>query len=383
MKSIGFPRMHKEVNEKRDFLPTFFGMLKSENVQIFLEEGYGIALDYTKEDYFKENEAIQFVSKRSCYEKDIVVVLRSPEFEEIDYMRSGSTLLSMLHYPTRAARVAKLKDKGIFAVSMDSIRNDFLERIVVNYDGTSGNGIDVAFTELAKNYENLRVEDKKPIIVSVMGTGRVGLTAANLAGKYGNNKVTEAILRDKTKGVLVNLLSRNLTKDKKEMIKILKKTDILVDATTRDDSTKYIISNELLGYLKEHSIILDLTSDPYLTDVNSVQIKAIEGIPHGTLDKIVIYPDDEQYDTVPKSLKTLNRRTVVGCNAWPGVTPSACMDLYGKQLIYMVQNLIGCSVNDFDLLSTDYFNRAIYRGTIKCFEESLNHYGDDLVNIVV
>ena len=230
---------------------------------------------------------------RECYEKDIVVVLRSPEFEEIDYMKKGSTLLSMLHYPTRATRVEKLKEKGIFAVSMDSIRNDFLERIVVNYEGTSGNGIDVAFTELAKNYENTCIEDKKPIIVSIMGMGRVGLTAARLAGKYGNNKVSEDILQEKTKGVLVNLLARNITNDKKEMIKILRKTDILVDATTRDDATKYIVSNELLGYLKEHSIILDLTADPYLTDINSVQIKAIEGIPHGTLDKTVIYPDDE------------------------------------------------------------------------------------------
>ena len=291
MKTIGFPRMHKEKNEKRDFLPTFFGMLKNEKVQIFLEEGYGLALDYTKEDYFKENDAIQFVSKKECYEKDVVVVLRSPEFEEIDYMKKGSTLLSMLHYPTRAARVEKLKDKGIFAVSMDSIKNDFLERIVVNYEGTSGNGIDIAFTELAKTYENICIEDKKPIVVSIMGMGRVGLTAARLASKYGNNEVTETILRDKTKGVLVTLLSRNLTKDKKEMIKQLKKTDILVDATTRDDSTKYIVSNELLGYLKPHSIILDLTSDPYLTDANSVQIKAIEGIPHGTLDNPVIYSE--------------------------------------------------------------------------------------------
>ena len=382
MKTIGFPRMHKEKNEKRDFLPTFFGMLKNEKVQIFLEEGYGMALDYTKEDYFKENEAIQFVSKKKCYEKDVVVVLRSPEFEEIDYMKKGSTLLSMLHYPTRAARIEKLKDKGIFAVSMDSIKNDFLERIVVNYEGTSGNGIDVAFTELAKTYENICIEDKKPIVVSIMGMGRVGLTAARLASKYGNNIVTEEILRDKTKGVLVTLLSRNLTKDKKEMIKQLKKTDILVDATTRDDSTKYIVSNELLGYLKPHSIILDLTSDPYLTDANSVQIKAIEGIPHGTLDKPVIYSDDEQYNAVPKSLKTLNRRTVVGCNAWPGISPNACMDLYGKQLIYMLQNLITYSTNDFDLDSSDYFNRAIYRGTIKYFEECLIHYGDDLVNVV-
>jgi alanine dehydrogenase len=383
LKTMGFPRMHKEINEKRDFLPSFFDMLKKEKVRIFLEEGYGSDLGYTREDYLKENETIQFVSNRQCYEKDIVIVLRSPEFEQIDYMKEGSILLSMLHYPTRASRVEKLKEKGIFAVSMDSIRNDFLERIVVNYEGTSGNGMDVAFTELAKNYKDICIEDRKPLIVSIMGMGRVGLTAARLAGKYANNKANEDIFQEKTKGVLVNMLARNITNDKKEMIKILKKTDILVDATTRDDATKYIVSNELLGHLKEHSIILDLTADPYLTDANSVQIKAVEGIPPGTLDKVVIYPNDDVYSTIPRCLKSLNQRTVVSCNAWPGVTPKPCMDLYGKQLIYIVQNLIGYSAEDFHLYSDDYFNRSIYRGTIECFEESLNNYGNEIANVVI
>ena len=41
-----------------------------------------------------------------------------------------------------------------------------------------------------------------------------------------------------------------------------------MDATTREDATKYIISNDLIGYLKSHAVILDLTADPYLTDVN-------------------------------------------------------------------------------------------------------------------
>ncbi|MBU3170760.1 alanine dehydrogenase [Clostridium estertheticum] len=383
MKTISFPRMHKETNEKRDFLPLLIGILKKENVQVFLEEGYGLALGYTNEDYLKENKTIQFVSNKECYEKDIVVVLRSPEFKQIDYMREGSILLSMLHYPTRATRVEKLKERGIFAVSMDSIRNDFLERIVVDYEGTSGNGINVAFTELAKSYKSENICAKKPIIVSIMGMGRVGLTAAKMAGKYGNNKESEAILKEKSKGVLVNMLPRNITDDKKQMIKILAKTDILVDATTRNDATKYIVTNELIGYLKDHSIILDLTSDPYLTDVFPFQVKAVEGIPHGTLDKIVMYPNDIEYSAVPKCIEVINQRTVVSCNAWPGVKPKGNMDLYGKQLIYIIQNLIGYSSSDFNLNNNDYFNRAIYRGTIECFEESLNGYENEVSEIVM
>ena len=53
LKTIGFPRMHKEINEKRDFLPSFFDMLKNEKVQIFLEEGYGSSFRLYKRRLFK------------------------------------------------------------------------------------------------------------------------------------------------------------------------------------------------------------------------------------------------------------------------------------------------------------------------------------------
>ena len=64
--------------------------------------------------------------------------------------------------------------------------------------------------------------------------------------------------------------------------------------------------------------------------------------------KMLFILGDEEYSTIPKCLQSHNQRTVVSCNAWPGVKPKACMDLYGKQLIYIVQNLIGYSAEDFD-----------------------------------
>ena len=132
MKKIGFPRMHKEVNEKRDFLPRFFKYFINEKAELFLEKGYGSAMGFTEEDYLIENPHIHFIDIRECYSKDIVVVLRSPEFYEIEWMKRGSILISMLHYPTRRSRTELLKMKNIHGVSMDLVRNDSMERIIVN-----------------------------------------------------------------------------------------------------------------------------------------------------------------------------------------------------------------------------------------------------------
>lgn len=370
MIGLGFPRMHKEQNEKRDFLPGFFEMMKNENANFYLEKGYGSAMGISEVEYLKANKHIQFVSNKECYEKDIVIVLRSPEFNEIEYMKDGSTLVSMLHYPTRVKRVEKLKSKNIFGVSMDSLRNDFLERIVVNYNGTSGNGMEIAFGELSKSMEDFCSKERDVINVTILGMGMVGLYAAKSAGKYGNLELNLKLKELGTKGVKVNLLPRSITSDKEEFIKIIKETDILVDATTRDDTSKYIVSNDLIGYLKPHAIILDLTADPYLTDVNPIQVKAVEGIPTGTLDKPVIYVEDEIYKTIPQEVISKNRRTVVGCNAWPGIKPKECMYLYGIQLFPIIQKLVRLNKGMFTDKSDDYFERAIYRGTIKYFEEN-------------
>lgn len=369
MITLGFPRMHKEQNEKRDFLPDFFRRLKSENAEFFLEEGYGSAMGITDEEYLNANKNIKFVSNIECYKKDIIVVLRSPEFKEIDYMKDGSTLLSMLHYPTRATRVQRLKEKNIFGVSMDSLRNDFLERIVVNYNGTSGNGVEMAFQELSKTMKNFYSKDRDTIKVTIIGMGMVGLYAAKAAGKYGNLELNRKMNEIGAKGIIVNMLPRSITSDREELIKILKETDILVDASTRDNPSSYIITNDLISYLKPHAVILDLTADPYLVDINPIQVKAIEGIPTGTLDKPIIYPEDSIYNSIPERVNKDNRRVVVSCNAWPGIKPKECMHLYGMQLFPILQQIIRLDRNEFMDSSDDYFIRAIYRGTIEYFEK--------------
>lgn len=368
MKSIGFPRMHKEKNEKRDFLPEFFAFFVGKNCKIYLEEGYGKDMGYTKEDYLNINKDIIFTDHKECYKKDIVAVLRSPEYYEIDWMNEGSILLSMLHYPTRKKRLEKLKEKNIFAISLDSIRNDFMERIIVNYKDTAGNGMELAFKELSKSMDSFYSKSRGVINVSIMGTGMVGLYAAKSAAKFGCEEINNKIKENRCKGVIVKMLPRSITSDEKELKRIFKETDILVDATNRDDPSKYIIKNELIDYLKPHAIILDLTADPYLTDIEPVQVKAIEGIPTGNLDKTIIYPFDEIYDTIPDNVVTKNRRIVVSCNAWPGIKPKECMEVYGKQVMPIFNIIINKNDLVFNEYSDDYFERAIYRGTIKYFE---------------
>lgn len=369
MVMLGFPRMHKETMEKRDFIPEFFRHLNEEDAEFYLEYGYGSGMGFTHEDYLNANPKIQFVDNGECYKKDIVVVLRSPEFNEIDSMKEGSILVSMLHYPTRKTRTELLKRKNIFGISLDSIRNDLLERIVVNYSGTSGNGIKIAFEELSKSMKNFYSRDRDVINVSIIGMGMVGLMAAKAARYFGSVEISRRVKANGGKGVIVKMLPKNITPDEVEMIEIMKNTDILVDASTRGCTTEYIITNDMIKYLKDYAVILDLTADPYLTDIEPIQVKGIGGIPTGTLDKTVFYPDDEDYSLIPDGISTENRRIVVSCNAWPGINPLSCMELYGKQMFPIMKKIIREDVRKARENSDGFFTRAIYRGTIEYFEK--------------
>ena len=104
--TIGFPRMHKEPNERRDFLPPLVGLLTALGVEVYVETGIGSGMGYVDDDYLALSPDLHVTDEETAYHQDVVVVLRAPE-GKYDRLRPGATLVSMLHFPTRPARVRR------------------------------------------------------------------------------------------------------------------------------------------------------------------------------------------------------------------------------------------------------------------------------------
>jgi len=368
IKSVGLPRMHKEKGEKRDFLPEFLKKLDKYSVEILLEEGYGSKMEISPDKYLEANSKTRFAKVEEVYNQDMIIVLRAPEMEEINLMKNSSVLMSMLHYETRPVRNKKLKEKNIISLSLDGIINDNYNRLVENISGTSWNGMRIAFEELAKNMPDFFSKERDLITVSIIGTGTVAFHAAKAASKYGNPELYKSMEDKKNPGVLVQFFPRSITRDKHSMKILLKSTDILADASKRYDPTKPIITNDLLSLLPEHAVILDLTADPYNFTLKPVQIKGIEGIPTGSLDQYVFYPQDKIYRELSKYVDTFNKRTVVSCNAWPGITPVKCMKIYGEQISRFFPVLFSKPPGSLSLDAESFNERALARSTIEYFE---------------
>jgi alanine dehydrogenase len=362
--TVGFPRMHREPNERRDFLPPLVGLLAANGAEVHVERGIGSQMGYTDRDYTAVSPDVVVGDEDEAYRQDIVVVLRAPE-GRYEKLRRGAVLVSMLHFGTRPARVRMLRELGIDAVSLDLIRDDDGRRLVENLRSVAWNGVSAAFAALERTWPELMGPRHSTVKVLIMGAGRVGRHAVEFATKYGDDARNDALTRAGLPGVEVVTAGRNLTSDPEWLKARLLVTDVLVDATARRDPSRPIIPNAWLGWLPKHAVVCDLSVDPYLLDVEPRIVRGIEGIPQGNLDQWEFAPDDPAWDTMPPGIPTDERRTVVSCYSWPGVRPEPCMHVYGSQLAPLLETLV--TTGGLDRISPDgrYHERALWRGSLR------------------
>ena len=366
-KTIGFPRMENEAGEKRVFLPEFIHYLVGLGAEVHIEEAYGARSGFSFEDYKLAHPDIYMCSREEAFQKDFVFILRSPTPEEMNLIKRGTTLVSMLHYPTRPNRVDTLTKLGIKAISLDSIANDNNIRLVENMKAVAWNGLEAAFDWLEKSWPGLERPDKKPIQVLVIGTGMVGKHAIEAATKLGNIERNKEHIASNGPGAVAVSIGRNISHNATTMEELFRQTDILVDASQRRNISKPVVPNDWIAWLPEHAVVVDLAVDPYTLDAKPPVVRGIEGIPKGSLDQYTFPADDPKWDAqVPKSIPSKHRRTTVTCYSWPGVHPEACMRHYARQLEPLVYHLIKKGYDGISLTG-DYFERAIYRGTLKAW----------------
>jgi len=368
-KSIGFPRMKQEPGEKRVFLPEFIQFIASLGVKVHVEEGYGSRSGFTFADYKRASSNVFMCNRAQAFQKDVALILRSPKPEDFQLIKRGTILISMLHYPTRPKRIARLIEHGINSISLDSIADDNNLRMVENMKSVAWNGLEAAFDHLEKDWRGLVRPDKKPIKVLILGSGMVGKHAIEAATKLGNVERNNDHIASNGPGAVAVTIGRNIASNAATMKVLMEEADILVDATQRRDPSKPVIPNKWIGWLPKHAVLVDLAVDPYTLDADPPVVRGIEGIPQGSLNQYVFPAHDPKWDSlVPDSIPSKHRRTTVTCYSWPGVHPEACMMHYAQQLEPFMEVLFE---KGYDGLSSDglYFERALYRATLKAWLE--------------
>jgi alanine dehydrogenase len=356
--------MHKEAGERRDFLPDLVAHVADLGGRIVVERGIGGGIGCTEHDYLRAGPNVVVGSKEDAFAQDIVLVLRAPE-ERLNLMRPGATLISMLHFPTRPKRVARLCELGIEAVSLDSLTDDIGQRLVVDGRDVAWNGLEAAFDVLERESKDFLDPTRRPVRVTILGAGAIGKDAVEAATKYGNLERADRLAG--LPGVEVTTIGRNLTGRADFMRGRLAVTDVLVDATQRHDPSVPVVPNAWLGFLPAYAVICDLVVDPYLLHEFPPTVRGIEGIPQGDLDRWNFAPDDPAWDLVPDEVDRSNRRWVVSCYSWPGVHPRECMELYGCQLAPLLRELVRVGGAGQLTGCGEFHERALWRASLRAW----------------
>lgn len=363
--SFGFPRMHKEAVERRDFLPELLDFLSRIGAgDLVVEDGYGSGVGLSPAAYVAKAPRCRVGSYDECLAQDVVVVLRYPSPEAVAKLKPGAVLVSMVHYPTRPSRVHELEGRGVRAVSLDSVADDVGRRLVENLEAVGWGGLREAFRALKRTWPELEAKGRRPVRVLVLGAGAVGAHAMRAAASYGDRTWRMALAGKGLRGVEVTTVDFDLTFDGDYLAEQLAHTDVLVDATLRPDASRPVVPNAWLGALPRHAVLVDLSVDPY--DFNAIPptVKGLEGIPEGNLDQYEFAPDDPAWDRLDPRVDTRNRRTALSCYSWPGILPRECMEKYSVQLQPVLRVLVEKGVDHLDASTGTYFERAVARAEV-------------------
>jgi alanine dehydrogenase len=338
--SLGLGVIHAEKGEIRAFLPDFVEKTARYFKSVVLEEGYGTGLGHSPNDYTKAKN-VRFASAKKVYKQDIVLVLRYPPDHYLELMPPGACLISMCHFNTRPGRRDFLQSREIKAISLDAIRDDNGQRLVENLRAVAWNGCEVAFGVMEKIWPNgsFRSPRRDPIRITLLGSGGVGANTVQAAIRYGDQALWTELSAKGVPGNVVQVVDHDLTNHPEKLERLLMGTDLLIDATQRQDPTNIIVPNRMVGLMPINAVILDLSVDPYDCQSQPPEVKGIEGIPQGDLDQYIFAPDDPAWGSLPCKVETSNRRWTVSCYSWPGLHPRTCMARYGNQLRPLLRRL--------------------------------------------
>ena len=364
-KTVGFPMIRNFNGDSRDFIPDLFAFMdRYDDVEFYLEEGYGSRLGYTAEDYLKASDKVHFVSREESFGKDITMILKNPEPEDLEMLKDGSVYFSMLHYATRPKVREIIARKGLRAFAMDHIVDDDGRRIFADFFGTAFNACQAAVEALKEIYPDFYSTERGPIKAIVMGVGGVGQNCIRSLEILSDRE----FLGKEAYGILPQICTRTITGHPELFDELLKDCQLVVDATQRRDETVYVMTNRQVGLLPKDAVILDICADRYDFIVDPPLVKGVEGTITGGPGHMVIYPDDPGYAEIEGTVvDSTNRRVTVSCNAWPGVDVPRSVQVYFGLMKNFVGIILTKEYEDISEDSDNLFERGLYRSTDSYF----------------
>lgn len=119
-KEIESPENPGGLERRVALIPDDVASLTRAGVRMLVEEGAGLAMDFSDEDYVKAGAEIQ--TKDEIYgDKDMIIKFKNVALTSIAQMRPGCTLFCMAHFSSYPDRAVMLEEQQINVVAMEEV----------------------------------------------------------------------------------------------------------------------------------------------------------------------------------------------------------------------------------------------------------------------
>ncbi|MDX2367056.1 MAG: NAD(P)(+) transhydrogenase (Re/Si-specific) subunit alpha, partial [Colwellia sp.] len=117
--NIGIPKESLIGENRVAGSPSSISALIKLGFTVQVQKGAGTKASFTDEEY-SANDA-ELVSKKSCWQCDIILKVNAPTLEEVASMNDGATLISFIAPAQSPELLTALKDKSITTLAMEMV----------------------------------------------------------------------------------------------------------------------------------------------------------------------------------------------------------------------------------------------------------------------
>ncbi len=268
---IGIPKETSFQEDRICLSPESVGVLTSDNITVFIEEGAGLGANFSDSDY-SENGAV-IVSSSDVYKKsNLILKVEPPTIEEVKLMKENQILISALQIKAiNKNYLQKLLDKKITAIAFEYMEDEVGEISIVRaMSEIAGNTSILIASEYLSNVNEGKglmlggISGVPSAEIVVLGAGTVGEFASRAAiGLGASVKVFDNHLYKLRR--LKNNLNSNIytsTLQPKLLSKSLRRADVVIGALRGDfGRTPCVVFEDMIKQMKERSVIIDVSID--------------------------------------------------------------------------------------------------------------------------
>ena len=268
---IGLPRENTYQEKRIALTPASVEILTENGHEIILENGAGLAANFTDSDY-SEAGAYIVNTKKEVYQADIILKIAPPVYSDIELFKEKQTIISALHLTAQDIDFFKqMLSKKVTAISFEHLKDEKnIYPIRMSISEIAGNTAILLASEylsdphIGKGKMLGGFPGIPPAEVIIIGAGNVGEAASRIAIAQGatikifDNSINKLrrIQRLLNTKVYTSIIQKN------NLENAIENADVVIGALhTQNARSPVIVTEDMIQKMQKGSVIIDVSID--------------------------------------------------------------------------------------------------------------------------